>query len=36
VARKLVDDHLVGGDPTPGGEIALCIDQTLTQDATES
>jgi aconitate hydratase len=34
VARKLIDDHLVGGDPTPGGEIALRIDQTLTQDAT--
>jgi aconitate hydratase len=34
VARKLIDDHLVGGDPTPGGELALRIDQTLTQDAT--
>src|SRR3954453_4769014 len=34
VARKLIDDHLVGGDPTPGEEIALRIDQTLTQDAT--
>ncbi|HUF89922.1 MAG TPA: aconitate hydratase [Gemmatimonadota bacterium] len=34
VARKLIDDHLVGGDPAPGEEIGLRIDQTLTQDAT--
>ena len=33
-ARKLIDSHLVEGDPTPGKEIALRIDQTLTQDAT--
>jgi aconitate hydratase len=30
----LIDAHLADGDPTPGEEIALRIDQTLTQDAT--
>jgi aconitate hydratase len=34
VAQKLIRSHLVGGDMTPGTEIALRIDQTLTQDAT--
>ncbi|MDA3912817.1 aconitase family protein, partial [Oleiagrimonas sp.] len=34
VAHKLIADHLVDGDMTPGEEIALRIDQTLTQDAT--
>jgi aconitate hydratase len=34
VTRKLIDDHLVGGRPAPGDEVALRIDQTLTQDAT--
>ncbi len=34
VARKLIDAHLVEGDPAPGSEIGLRIDQTLTQDAT--
>jgi len=34
VARKLIESHLVGGKVTPGEEIALRIDQTLTQDAT--
>ena len=34
LTRKLIDAHLVEGDPTPGEEIALRIDQTLTQDAT--
>jgi aconitate hydratase len=34
VARKLIDAHLVDGDPSPGSEIGLRIDQTLTQDAT--
>ncbi len=32
--RKLIDDHLVGGEPAVGEEIALRVDQTLTQDAT--
>lgn len=34
VARKLIASHLVSGEMTPGEEIALRIDQTLTQDAT--
>jgi aconitate hydratase len=34
VARKLIESHRVGGDMTPGAEIALRMDQTLTQDAT--
>jgi aconitate hydratase len=34
VARKLIESHLESGVTTPGEEIALHIDQTLTQDAT--
>ena len=34
VAHQLIADHLVDGEMTPGEEIALRIDQTLTQDAT--
>ncbi len=34
VAQKLIDSHLVSGDMTPGEEVGLRIDQTLTQDAT--
>src|SRR5680860_677561 len=34
VAQKLIETHLVSGEMTPGDEIALRIDQTLTQDAT--
>jgi aconitate hydratase len=34
VARKLIASHLESGDMTPGEEIAIRIDQTLTQDAT--
>jgi aconitate hydratase, putative, Aquifex type len=34
VAQKLISGHLVSGEMTPGAEIALKIDQTLTQDAT--
>lgn len=34
VARKLIEAHLVSGDMTPGAEIGVRIDQTLTQDAT--
>ncbi|MGB9903739.1 MAG: aconitase family protein, partial [Desulfotomaculales bacterium] len=34
MAQKIILDHLVGGRVVPGGEIAIRIDQTLTQDAT--
>ncbi|UCF92748.1 MAG: aconitate hydratase [Desulfobacterales bacterium] len=34
VAHKLMESHLVDGKMEPGEEIALSIDQTLTQDAT--
>ncbi len=34
VAEKLIESHLVQGEMEPGEEIALTIDQTLTQDAT--
>jgi len=34
VAQKLIESHLVAGAMTPGEEIGLHIDQTLTQDAT--
>ena len=34
VARAIIDEHLVEGDPEPGAPIGLRIDQTLTQDAT--
>jgi aconitate hydratase len=34
VAQKLIADHLVSGEMTPGAEIGVRIDQTLTQDAT--
>ncbi len=34
VAEKLIESHLVAGELTPGAEIGLRIDQTLTQDAT--
>src|SRR5215217_9663652 len=34
VARKLIESHLLEGEPESGAEIALRIDQTLTQDAT--
>ena len=34
VTQKIIKDHLVSGEMIPGGEIALRIDQTLTQDAT--
>lgn len=34
IAQKIIAEHLVEGDMTPGSEIALRIDQTLTQDAT--
>lgn len=34
VTQKIIKAHLVSGDMAPGAEIALRIDQTLTQDAT--
>ncbi len=34
VARKLIGDHLMSGEMVPGEDIAIRIDQTLTQDAT--
>ena len=34
IAEKIITEHLIGGDMIPGHEVALRIDQTLTQDAT--
>ena len=34
LTRKLIKAHLVSGEMTPGEEIAIRIDQTLTQDST--
>ncbi len=34
VTQKLIANHLIEGEMTPGEEIALKVDQTLTQDAT--
>ncbi|MDP2674022.1 MAG: aconitate hydratase [Dehalococcoidia bacterium] len=34
LTRKILADHLVSGELTPGTEIAIRVDQTLTQDAT--
>ena len=34
IAEKIIASHLVSGDMKTGSEIALRIDQTLTQDAT--
>ena len=34
IAQKIIKDHLVAGEMIPGSEVALKIDQTLTQDAT--
>ncbi|MGQ9553226.1 MAG: aconitate hydratase [Anaerolineae bacterium] len=34
LAEKIIAEHLLEGTLAPGGEIALRIDQTLTQDAT--
>ena len=36
LAQKIIKAHLVSGEMKVGEEIALRIDQTLTQDATES
>jgi len=34
VTRKIIEGHLLSGEPKAGNEIAIRIDQTLTQDAT--
>lgn len=34
IAQKIIKNHLISGDMTVGSEVALRIDQTLTQDAT--
>ncbi len=34
VTQKLIQSHLLHGDMTPGEEVGIRIDQTLTQDAT--
>jgi aconitate hydratase len=34
IVQKLISSHLVSGEMKPGREIAISIDQTLTQDAT--
>ena len=34
IAQKIIASHLVSGDMIPGSEVAVKIDQTLTQDAT--
>lgn len=34
IARKIIRAHLVQGEMSPGSEIGIRMDQTLTQDAT--
>ena len=34
IAQKIIKEHLISGEMTVGSEVALRIDQTLTQDAT--
>ena len=34
IAQKIIKEHMVGGSMAAGSEVALKIDQTLTQDAT--
>ncbi|MBI5211022.1 MAG: aconitate hydratase [Elusimicrobia bacterium] len=34
VSGRMISEHLVEGEPSPGREIGLRVDQTLTQDAT--
>ncbi|HNT76351.1 MAG TPA: aconitate hydratase [Anaerolineae bacterium] len=34
LVQKILNAHLVEGEPVPGAEVAIRIDQTLTQDAT--
>ena len=34
IVQKIIESHLVSGEMIPGQEIAIRIDQTLTQDST--
>ena len=34
IAQKIIKSHLISGEMTVGCEVAIKIDQTLTQDAT--
>jgi len=34
LTRRLIEEHLCEGDPVPGSEIQLRVDQTLSEDAT--
>ncbi len=34
VVQKIIDSHIVAGEPVVGSEVGIKIDQTLTQDAT--
>jgi aconitate hydratase len=34
LAQKIIKEHLISGEMTPGDEISIRIDQTLTQDST--
>ncbi len=34
LAQKIIKEHLISGEMTPGSEISIRIDQTLTQDST--
>ncbi len=34
IAQKIIKEHMVSGSMEVGSEVALRIDQTLTQDAT--
>ncbi len=34
IIQKIIDSHIVEGEPVPGEEVGIRVDQTLTQDAT--
>ena len=34
IVQKILDSHIVEGNPVPGQQVGIRIDQTLTQDAT--
>ena len=34
VIQKILEKHIVSGNPVPGEPVSIRIDQTLTQDAT--